>query len=290
MTALMAGWTFRSVARTLVPVDAISAELAEINATDLSRRVPVPSNQDEIRFMAETVNATLDRLESAYEQLRRFTSDASHELRSPITAIRAQMEEALLYPDDTDWPEMTTAVLTSVDRLQALMTDLLALARLDAGESLTRTPTNLAQLVTSELNRHTYRLKVVTELDEGVSADCDPSRVTRLLAGLLANAQRHATSQITVFVRGDDATAVIEVIDDGPGIPTELRKTVFDPFTRLDTARSRQTGGTGLGLPIARKLAQAHGGSLTIEDSPRGARFVLRLPRGEPGEPCGGRA
>ncbi|MGI8330506.1 sensor histidine kinase [Actinomadura scrupuli] len=281
MTALMAVWTFRSVARTLAPVDAIAAELAEITATDLHRRVPVPAHQDEIRFMAETVNGTLDRLQGTYEQLRRFTSDASHELRSPITAIRTRLEEALLYPDDTDWPQMTTAVLTSVERLQVLMTDLLTLARLDADAALDRRPTDLARLVTAELDRRTHRVPVHTDLQEGVVTDCDRPRLTRLLSNLLDNADRHATSQITVVVRNDGPAAVVEIADDGPGIPAELRESVFGRFTRLDTARSRDAGGTGLGLPIARQLAQAHGGCLTIEDSPRGARFVLRMPRYE---------
>lgn len=282
MIAMMAVGTFRSVAKTLAPVDAIRVELAEITATDLNRRVPVPRHQNEIRLLAETANATLDRLEAAYKQLRRFTSDASHELRSPITAIRTQMEEALLYPDDTDWPRMTTAVLAGVERLQAIATDLLALARLDAGAPLTCERTDLAQLVGAELNRRTCQVKIVKELGEEVFVDCDHARITWLLFNLLDNAQRHAISQITVIVRADEHTAVMEVIDDGPGILAEHREEVFNRFTRLDTARSRDAGGTGLGLPIARQIAEAHDGTLTIEDSTRGARLVLRMPRYDP--------
>ncbi|MCW2881058.1 MAG: histidine kinase, partial [Sphaerisporangium sp.] len=105
ITTMMAGGVFRAVGKTLAPVDAIRTELAEITATGLDRRVPMPSNQDEFKLLAETVNATLDRLESAYQQLRRFTSDASHDLRSPIAAMRAQLEESLMHPQDTDWPK-----------------------------------------------------------------------------------------------------------------------------------------------------------------------------------------
>ncbi|MGI8331225.1 sensor histidine kinase [Actinomadura scrupuli] len=218
----------------------------------------------------------------ACERLQRFTADASHELRSPIAAIRTQVEEALLHPDDTDWQEVARAVLAGVDRLQTLVTDLMVLTRLDAGAPLTRQPADLARLVAAEVSRCARMGTVVTELCEGVFADCDHPWMTRLLAGLLDNADRHATSQITVIVRADDRTAVVEIIDDGPGIPAEHRDKVFGRFTRLDAARSRATGGAGLGLAIARRLAQAHGGSLAVEDSPRGARLVLRVPRCDP--------
>jgi signal transduction histidine kinase len=282
MTTMMAAGTFRAVAKTLAPVDAIRTELAEITATGLDRRVPVPGNQNEIRLLAETVNATLDRLEDAYEQLRRFTSDASHDLRSPITAVRTQVEEALMYPDDTDWPRTAVTVLAGVERLQAIVTDLLALARLDAGTPFSRDPTNLAQLVGAELDRRTFKIKVIRDLSEGVFTGCDRLRISRLLTNLLDNAERHAASQVIVIVRAAGPTAVLEVIDDGAGIAPEFREVVFERFTRLDASRNRDAGGTGLGLAIARQIAEAHQGTLTIQDSRRGARFVLRLPRSDP--------
>jgi signal transduction histidine kinase len=283
MTAMVAAGTFRVVDKDLTPVDAIRTELAEITATGLDRRVPVPSNnQEEIKLLAETVNDTLDRLEGAYQQLRRFTSDASHDLRSPITAMRAQLEEALMHPQDTDWPKMTAAVLAGVDRLQAIVTDLLTLARLDAGAPFSRDPTDLGQLVAAELDRRTYRVKIAMDLQRNVCIDCDRLRITRVLANLLDNAERHATSQITLSVRAEGPTATLEVVDDGAGIAPEHREMVFDRFTRLDAARDRDAGGTGLGLAIARQIAEAHGGTLTIQDSQRGARFVLRLPVCDP--------
>jgi signal transduction histidine kinase len=278
MVTMMAAFTSRAVAKTLAPVDAIRTELAVITATDLDRRVPVPKNQDEIKLLAETVNDTLDRLESAYEQLRHFTSDASHDLRSPITAMRTQLEEALMYPAETDWPRMTEAVLGGVERLQALVTDLLAIARLDAGAPLTREPTDLAQLVGSELDRRPCGVKVTRDLQKGVFTRCDRLRLARVLTNLLDNAERHAISHIEVIVKPQDSMAVVEVIDDGAGIAAELREVVFKRFTRLDASRSRDSGGTGLGLAIARQIAEAHEGTLTLEESDRGARFVLRLP------------
>jgi signal transduction histidine kinase len=275
MTALVA---FRAVGRTLAPVDAIRVEMDAIRATSLDRRVPIPANQDEIRALAESVNTTLRRLEAAYEQLRRFTADASHEVRSPLTAIRTQMEEALMYPNDTDWPQIGQAVLASAERLQALVTDLLDLARLDAGVALPCDPADLGRLVEAELDRRSSRVEVVRRLQKGVLARYDRLWITRLLANLMDNAERHATEQITVTVCADESSAIIEVSDDGTGVAVDAREEVFRRFTRLDTARSRDAGGSGLGLAIARQIAEVHGGILTIEDSERGARFVLRLP------------
>jgi signal transduction histidine kinase len=277
-TTMMTAWSFRDLTKALAPVNAIRAELREITATDLGRRVPVPMRYQEIRLLAETVNDTLDRLESAYAKLRRFTADASHDLRTPITGMRAQLEDALQYPWDTDWPKMSRAVLAGVELLQATAADLLTLAQLDAGAPLRHDPTDLRQLVADELDRRPLSKTVVRDLREDVCVACDPPRITRLLANLLDNAERHAVSRITVSVRSDDAAAILEVCDDGGGIAAEHREMVFDRFTRLDAARNRDSGGTGLGLAISKEIAEAHKGALTIEDSVRGARFVLRLP------------
>ncbi|WP_261986804.1 sensor histidine kinase [Actinomadura sp. HBU206391] len=282
ITAMMTMGVYRAVGRTLAPIEAIRAEMDEITATDIHRRVPVPTSQDEIGILATSVNTTLNRLDTAYSQLRRFTADASHEVRSPLTAIRAQVEEALMYPNDTDWPQMGQAVLAATERLQELVNDLLLLARLDAGAALPLVPTDLTSIVEPELDRRTSAVTVIRDLQQGVLARCDPERITRLLSNLLDNAERHATSQIKVSVRGDEDSVVVEVTDDGAGIHAEAREMVFKRFTRLDTARDRDAGGSGLGLAIARQIAEVHGGTLTIEDSEQGTRFVLRLPRGGP--------
>jgi signal transduction histidine kinase len=271
--------TYRTVSRTLAPVEAIRAELAEINATDLGRRVPVPATWDEIRGLAVTVNQTLDRLEALVEQQRRFASDASHDLRSPLTAMRTQVEEALLHPEDTDWTAMTRALLGSIERLEALVSDLLMLAKLDAGAPAFKEDIDLADLVTGELDRRPRKVKIVRMLQPGVAVRGDRLRLARLVTNLLDNAERHAHSHVAVTLYREDGTAVLEVLDDGAGIAPDQRELVFQRFTRLDAARSRDAGGTGLGLPIAREIAEAHGGSLTIKDSFRGARFVLCLPR-----------
>jgi signal transduction histidine kinase len=225
-----------------------------------------------------TVNQTLDRLEAAVEQQRRFASDASHDLRSPITAMRLQVEEAQLHPDETDWPKTADALGISLDRLEAIVTDLLALARLESGTKCAREPIDLGELVTGELRRRSDRIPITAEALPGVVINGDRLQLIRLLTNLLDNAERHTASAVTVSVRRDDGEAILEVSDDGPGVPPDQRERVFERFTRLDTARNKETGGTGLGLPIAREIAEQHGGTLTIEDSDQGARFVLRIP------------
>ncbi|TDC44390.1 HAMP domain-containing histidine kinase [Actinomadura sp. KC345] len=268
-----------TVDRTLARVDAIRSELTEITASKSGRRVTVPATQDEIRRLAEAANATLDRLDSALERQRSFTSDASHDLRSPITAARAQIEEALLFPDEADWPQTARSVLQSLERLQAIVTDLLQLARLDAVDWQQTETIDLGALVTIELARSDRTKRIVPHIQEGVTVRGDRLRLIRLLTNLLDNAERHAEERIDVTVRREDGFAVVEVLDDGAGVAEQDREVVFQRFSRLAAGKARDAAGTGLGLPIAREIARLHQGTLTIEDSSRGARFVLRVPR-----------
>ncbi|MGW2145073.1 sensor histidine kinase [Nonomuraea bangladeshensis] len=289
MTALLVALAyfgvFHIVAKALAPVSAITRRLADITASGGgAMRLPVPQHDDEIRDLAVTGNHMLERLEKArhqqelaMERQRRFATDASHDLRSPITAMRTQVEDALLHPEDTDWPETGREVLTSLDRLQAIVADLLTLTKLDAGAPSSREQVDLSELVAAEIARPRAK-QVITSLRPGVVVSGDPLQLVRLLTNLLDNAERHAERKILVTVRQQDGEAVLEVLDDGAGIAPEHREMVFQRFTRLDASRSRDAGGTGLGLPIAREIARTHGGTLTIEDSDAGARFVLRLP------------
>ncbi|MEV6862240.1 HAMP domain-containing sensor histidine kinase [Streptosporangium subroseum] len=288
LVPLAAGWlllvgatasgTYRTVGKTLAPVSAISGKLAQITTSDLGHRVPVPKYQDELRDLAETANRTLDRAQAAVEQQLRFASDASHDLRSPLTAMRIQIEEALMYPEETDWTQTANALLGSVERLQDLVTDLLQIARLDAGACGRHDPIDLTDLVSGELDRRPRRVAVLRRLTPGVVIDGERIGLTRLLNNLLDNAERHADSTITVTLTLEAGTAVLEVCDDGEGIAPDQREVIFQRFARLEASRRKDAGGTGLGLPIARQIAEAHGGTLTIEDSPRGAQFVLRVP------------
>ncbi|MEV0229589.1 HAMP domain-containing sensor histidine kinase [Nonomuraea sp. NPDC050786] len=264
------------VARTLAPVNEITERMIEITQRQEAMRVPVPENADEVKALAEAANRMLSQMEAAIEQQRRFASDASHDLRSPITAMRAELEAAMLAPQETDWCDTGDRLMASLNRLQNIVTDLLALAKLDAGAPGAFEPVDLAELVAGETTRPRSR-KVITSLQPGVVVMGDRLRLARLLTNLLDNAERHADSTILVTVRRN-GEAVLEVLDDGAGIAPEQREVVFRRFTRLDASRSRDAGGTGLGLSIAREIARLHQGTLKIEDSDVGARFVLRIP------------
>ncbi|WP_203980721.1 sensor histidine kinase [Planotetraspora silvatica] len=273
---------------SLRPVGAIRRELDEINATCPARRVPVPTGTCEIHYLAKSVNHTLTRLQGAMERQRQFTSDASHDLRSPIAAMRAEVEDAMLASPEATMNRAGHAVLSSLDRLEAIVSDLLTLAKLDAGTPGGNEPVNLAELAEAECSRRHHTSKtLLCYLQRGVVVLGDRLRLGRLLTNLLDNADRHAEAMITIKVwqaesegpRFPHGVAVLEVVDDGPGIEPDKREVVFQRFARLDAARRKDAGGTGLGLPIARQIAESGGGTLRIEDSDRGARFVLRLPR-----------
>ncbi|MGI5291971.1 sensor histidine kinase [Nonomuraea polychroma] len=288
LVPLGAGWlllvgataagSYRIVGKTLEPVGVITGNLARITASDLDHRVPVPRYRDELRDLAETANRTLDRAQSAVEVQLRFAREASHDLRSPLTAMRTHIEEALMDPRQADWPQVARAVLGSVERMQALVGDLLQVARLDAGVTGRRELLDLSELVRRELDQRPAKVYLRHRLMDGVIVEGDRLDLARLLNNLLDNAERHAESVITVLLMLEDGDAVLEVSDDGEGIPPEQREMIFERFARLEASRVRDAGGTGLGLPICRQIAQAHNGTLTLEDSPRGARFVLRLP------------
>ncbi|MEO3823226.1 HAMP domain-containing sensor histidine kinase [Actinomadura sp. B10D3] len=279
LLAGFAAWvTWRVVGRTLGPVEAIRAQLAEISATDLSRRVPQPAGEDEIAQLARTANETLDRLERAVGRQRQFASDASHELRTPIAGLRANLEDATMHPEDNDLRAVVASALRDTDRLESIVTDLLLLARIGTGGTASQRPVDLSELADAEIRRRAFTLKIDTEIARGVTVRGVRMQLVRLLGNLLDNAERYADTRITVELSAADGVALLTVTDDGVGIAPADRERVFERFTRLDTARSRDAGGTGLGLAIAREIAQAQGGTLTVEDNPSGARFALRLP------------
>jgi signal transduction histidine kinase len=227
------------------------------------------------------MNATLDRLEDAVVRQRRFIADASHELRSPITVLRTQLEVALAHPDPALWPDLVSDALEDTVRLQDLASDLLLLARLDAAEPVSRIPLDMAELCrTTVAARHGDRLPIDTRLQPGLTVEGNRGWLVRLLTNLLDNAQRHADRRIelTLHTDQDARLAVLEVTDDGPGIPDADRERIFERFTRLDDARSRDLGGAGLGLAIARDIAHQHQGTLRVEPHPYGAGIVARLP------------
>ncbi|MET7269611.1 HAMP domain-containing sensor histidine kinase [Streptomyces flaveolus] len=273
LLAVVAWVTWLVTRRALRPVEGIRREMAAITASeDLARRVPVPDTHDEIARLASTTNETLAALESSVERQRRFVADASHELRSPIASLRTQLEVAAAHPELLD---LDGAVEDTV-RLQRLAADLLLLARLDAGERPADAQVDLAVLARAQAQG---RAGVAVRAEDAVAVAGSRGQLERVLANLLDNAQRHARSAVEVSVRRDGGVAVAAVADDGEGVPPADRERIFERFVRLDAARSRDDGGAGLGLAIARDVAVRHGGTLTVRDAPAGgALFELRLP------------
>jgi signal transduction histidine kinase len=269
-----------SVGRALRPVEVMRDEADTITGAHLRRRLAEPGGDDEIPRLARTLNAMLDRIDEGQRLQRQFVSDASHELRSPLAVIRQSAEIARAYPDRVDIGSLADDVLAESDRLEHLVTALLLLARLegDGGEDEV---VDLDDVVLVEVARAKARGDVTVDA-HGVGAG--RTRGSAVLLGqvvrnLLDNACRHATSTVTVSLRQDGETVVLDVADDGTGIEPADRDRVFDRFVRLDEARARDEGGSGLGLAIVRKIVDASGGSVEIaETSSRGARFTVRLP------------
>jgi signal transduction histidine kinase len=228
--------------------------------------------------LAARVDGLRGRVEEESLRRRAFVADASHELRTPIAALRARIELALAAPDDGDLDDTLRRSLDDVDRLHRIVDDLLVLAGIDSGDLPARERLDLGALVETVTGGRAPPVSTTVKVEPGVRVVGNPPRLGRLLFNLLANAERHAAGRIEVEVRAEPGEAVVEVRDDGPGIPPAARDRVFERFARLDSARSRAEGGSGLGLAVARQIALAHGGRLYIADAAPGARLVLRLP------------
>ncbi|WP_084958585.1 sensor histidine kinase [Thermoactinospora rubra] len=274
VVALIAWLMWHGIGRAMRPVRQMRDELDTVNATDLSQRVTQPPGDDEIAQLARSINGTLDRLERSADQQRQFASDASHELRTPIAGLRAQLESAQLYPEDTDLLQLVGSALRDTDRVEAIITDLLLLARIGSRMDVVKETMDLGMLVGKLLSDRDSRVPVSASLADGVLIHGVRFQIERLVGNVLDNAERHARSRIEVTLRLDGDMAELAVENDGPPIPEDFRERIFERFTRLDSARSRDCGGTGLGLAIAREVAEAHHGTLVVD---RDARFVLRL-------------
>jgi signal transduction histidine kinase len=282
----MALLTYFVVGRTLRPVASLRHGAEDITAAGLAdQRLPVGDAQDEIHRLAVTLNAMLDRIDVSTSRQRTFVGDAAHELKSPLASLRVQLEVALRLGESTDWQEVVSDVLVDVDRLDTLVADLLMLARIDesGGALRLREPIELATLVEDVVaNYDSARVPVTYEPESTVIIDGDVDGLRRVVVNLVDNAQRFAHESIVVTLRTDGSTAELSVADDGPGIPEAERERVFDRFYRTESSRSRESGGTGLGLPIVRDLVRAHGGSVKLVANDPGLRAVVSLPTRKP--------
>lgn len=282
LVAVVAVLTWLVVGRALRPVESIRSRVAQIGAGDLHQRVPDPGTGDEVGRLAATMNRMLDRLQRSSDRQRRFISDASHELRSPLASLRTQLEVALAHPDGAEWPGVAAGVLEEGVRMERLVDDLLALAQADEGVVLAHTEElDLGEIMAEEAGR-VEGLEIAVAVGQARLRG-DPLALRRVVRNLLDNARRHASSRIVlrVALEGDEVLAVVE--DDGAGIPEAEREQVFERFARLGEARDRDAGGTGLGLAVVREIVEAHGGTVVAEQGDEGgARLVVRLPTREP--------
>jgi signal transduction histidine kinase len=277
---------YRVIGWALRPVEELRAGAEQINTLragsgdSQQERLPVPPAADEIRALAVTLNGMLDRLAASRERQRLFVADAAHELRSPLASMRAQIEVAERLGEGGSLP---TELAADLNRLSGLVEDLLLLARADADARPPARPEPvecralLAEVAAGYAGQR-IPVTVVSGPDLSVMADADELR--RAVDNLVANAVRHATSRVELAADLDQDSVVLSVRDDGPGVAGADRERVFERFTRLDDARGRDLGGSGLGLPIVRELVRRAGGevSLTDADPPWRLAAVIRLP------------
>lgn len=263
--------------RALRPVATMRAEADAISHGTLNRRLADEMSATELAALRNTINRMLDRIESAARAQRRFSSDASHELRSPLATVRAQLELAMATPRTLE--ERGRSMLADIDRLDLIVGDLLAVSRAEELD-VVYLPVDLDELVIGHAER-LRRGELAIEVDgvDHVQVLGDEKLLTSLVRNLLDNAARHARRIVRLrLYEHVDGSPRFVVDDDGPGIPLEQRGAVFDRFTRLDDGRDRDSGGTGLGLAVAMAAARAHGGTIEIGDSPLGgARFIVAL-------------
>jgi two-component system, OmpR family, sensor kinase len=286
------GWLLAGAA--LRPVRRMSQEADAISLAQAGRRLPHPEGEDEIGQLGRTLNAMLDRIEAAFARERMFLDDASHELRTPIAVLRAELEVALLESGDREALERSLrSALQEAERLAHLAEDLLVLARASAGRlPLRRRPVDVRALAEQAARRgengsgrSAPGLAVAVD-GPATLAVVDPARLEQVITNLVANARRFARRQVAVRVQPEGDDVVVTVADDGPGFPPALLPVAFDRFTRAEAARSHEAGaGAGLGLAIVAAIVRAHGGTITAGNGPPlgGAAVVVRLPLDETG-------
>jgi heavy metal sensor kinase len=277
LLALIVGYA--AVAASLRPVEAIRRQAAEISAADGTQRLPVPTANDELRRLGETLNQMLARLEAALERERSFVDDASHELRTPLAMHRAELEVALRYSGTAS--ELRAAIASAIEevgRLSQLTDDLLVLARSDKGQLATKLePVQVESLLKTVRDRFLARADAAgrsleVEQADGLSVDADRPRLEQALGNLIDNALRHGEGPIRLSVRHDDSRVEFHVSDTGQGFPPQFLGSAFERFSRPDTARAGT--GTGLGLAIVEAIAEAHGGTARAANQESGGADV----------------
>jgi len=274
--------------RALSPIDRLADDARRITAERLHERLSVANEHDEIGRLAAVINDTFARLESSFDQLRRFTADASHELRTPLAVIRGIGELGLGETrSPAEYKDAIGSMLEEVDRLTRMVDTLLRLSRGDAGTvHLSPESLDLAELArdvaaSMAVLADERRQRLDVDAPAAVSVVADRLVLRDAITNLVDNAIKYgpSASRIVVAANGDAAHAVLTVTDEGPGISPDHRARIFDRFYRVDEGRSREMGGTGLGLAIAKWAVEASGGQITLDNTERGSTFRIVLPR-----------
>ncbi len=269
--------------RALRRVEAMRSEVELISQESLDRRVPLVDADDGIDKLAITMNDMLERLERSNDQQQQFLADASHELRSPIAGLLAQLEVAAAYPDRVDATALLPKLHGEAERLQLLVNDLMFLSRSEAGESSALSPAvvDIDEILSAEVE---HQRVVQNDIDISITERSDATvagnrrDLERALRNLVENAVRHATKSVRIGSERRGSEVVLIVVDDGQGIPDDQAEHIFERFVRLDEARGRDSGGSGLGLAITREIARKHGGDVALVPTTTGSRFELVLP------------
>lgn len=257
------------------------ARFLEIEGELYARSRELQDVNRQLRIAQQDRQRAVQALRQTLRRHREEVAEASHDLRNPLTGLQTRLEAALADPE-VDSRRVLHAALADAERLGDIVSDLLELARMDAGAPTGTEPLEMCRLVEDLLAQTHSRHAVDAHFDRPAMVAGDRLRLIRLLANLLANAERHARTRIEVSVTTGHGHAVVQIIDDGPGIPPGEREAVFGRFYRRADARRADPGGTGLGLAIARQTAETHHGTLRIADRPTGTCMVLRLPLSTP--------
>jgi heavy metal sensor kinase len=286
LAATGGAWLARSA---LTPVQRMARTARRITAEDLARRLPLRGTRDELDYLAETLNAMFGRLEAAFDHVRRFAADAAHELRTPLTALKGGLEVALRADRSPEiYREVLRSSLDDVDRVIRLAEALLLLSRVRAGAPVPLQPVELEPLLLDVLDvgtRLAEKRGVMLSLGhvEPLEVRGDRATLWRAVLNLVENAVKYTPSggKVEIGVARDGGHAVVDVRDTGVGMDADAVETIFEPFVRLDTARSEDPGGSGLGLAIVRSIVAAHEGTVSVRSAPgAGSTFTVRLPLG----------
>jgi heavy metal sensor kinase len=289
VAAIALGGGYVLVKRALAPVDQIAASAERMSSHNLSGRLPVARTGDELERLSIALNHMIERLDTAFQYSRRFVADASHELRTPLTVLKGELED-LVRKDalSSDWRDRFGSALEEVERLTNIVEGLFAISRLDAGEAAAEwVKFDLGKLVSATADQMSLlaedkRIKLTCSGTAGVWVQGDRFRLKQVVVNLLDNAIKFTPEGGTVAltVSAQDGKAVLEVVDNGIGIPPQALPKLFERFFRVDNARSREQGGAGLGLSIVKSICTAHHGKVEVSSSPgQGSRFHVELPR-----------